>query len=63
MPHFHLQRPPPKVPWWRRYWESFKQNFPGRSSEQARSFLLTLIIFAALLLLTRIFFALKGIQV
>jgi hypothetical protein len=63
MSHFHLHRPPPKVPWWQRLWDRFKANFPGRSAEHARSFALTMIIFATLLLLTRIFFALRGIPV
>jgi len=63
MSHFHLQRPPRKVPWWEKFWNGFKANFPGRSGEQARSFALSLIIFAALLLLTRLFFASRGIPV
>lgn len=63
MPHFHLQRPPPKVPWWRKFWDSFRANFPGRSGEQARSFLITLITFALLLFLTRLFFEYRGIRI
>jgi len=63
MSHFHLHRPPPKVPWWQKYWDNFKRNFPDRTGEQARSFILTMIIFATLLFLTRIFFASKGIPV
>ena len=63
MSHFHLHRPPPKVPWWQKFWNSFKANFPGRSGEQARSFVLSLIIFAVLLLLTRLFFEYRGIPI
>jgi hypothetical protein len=63
MSHFHLHRPPPKVPWWQKFWNGFKANFPGRSGEHARSFLITLIGFAAFLLLTRIFFAYRGIPI
>jgi hypothetical protein len=63
MSHFHLHHPPPKVPWWQRVWNSFKANFPGRSSEPARSFLITLITFAVLLLLTRFYFEYRGIRI
>jgi len=63
MSHFHLHRPPPKVPWWQKYWDSFRANFPGRSSEQARSFALTLILFAAFLFFTRLYFSWRGIPV
>jgi hypothetical protein len=63
MSHFHLHRPPPKVPWWQRVWNSFKANFPGRSGEQARNFALTVILFAALLFLTRLFFEWRGIRI
>ncbi|HEY8006634.1 hypothetical protein QEV83_07125 [Methylocapsa sp. D3K7] len=63
MSHFHLHRPPPKVPWWQKLWDSFRANFPGRSSEQARSFALTVVIFAVLLLLTRLFFEYRGIRI
>jgi hypothetical protein len=63
MSHFHLHRPPPKVPWWQKFWDNFRANFPGRSGEQARSFALTVIIFAVLLLLTRLFFEYRGIRI
>ncbi|HXW69957.1 MAG TPA: hypothetical protein VEK34_00685 [Methylocella sp.] len=63
MSHFHLQRPPRKIPWWQRLWDRFRANFPGRSSEDARSFLITLITFAVLLLLTRLYFSRHGIPV
>ncbi|TPW00327.1 MAG: hypothetical protein USCAAHI_00219 [Beijerinckiaceae bacterium] len=63
MSHFHLHRPPPKVPWWQRVWNSFKANFPGRSDEHARSLLITVISFAVFLLLTRIYFAYRGIPI
>jgi hypothetical protein len=63
MSHFHLHRPPPKVPWWQKYWNGFKANFPGRSGEHARALLITVISFAVFLLLTRIYFAYKGIPI
>ncbi len=63
MSHFHLQRPPPKLPWWQKIWEIFKNAFPGRSSEQAKSFLLTFILFFGFLILTRIFFAWRGVPI
>ena len=49
------------MPWWKKQWESFKRNFPDRSGSQARSFLITLIIFASFMLLTRIYFEIYGI--
>jgi hypothetical protein len=61
MPHLHLYRPPQKMSWWKKQWESFKRNFPDRSGAQARSFLITLIIFASFMLLTRIYFEIYGI--
>ena len=57
MSPLHLHRPPPKSPWWRRYWDSFKRNFPDRSGEQARSFVLLLIAAASIWLLSRIILA------
>jgi hypothetical protein len=63
MSHFHLQRPPRKVAWWQKIWNNFKTNFPGRSSEQARAFIIPLIIFAVLLLLTRLYFEYRGIRI
>jgi hypothetical protein len=38
-------------------------NFPGLSGEQARTFALTVILFAALLFLTRLFFEWRGIRI
>jgi hypothetical protein len=53
--------PPPNSSWWRRYWDSFKRNFPDRSGEQARSLVLVLLAFVSLFLLARIFFAVRGL--
>jgi hypothetical protein len=49
--------PPPNSFWWRRYWDSFKRNFPDRSGEQARSLVLVLLAIVSLFLLARILFA------
>jgi hypothetical protein len=38
-------------------WDSFKRNFPDRSGEQARSFVLLLIAAASIWLLSRIILA------
>ena len=59
MPLFH--HPPSELPWWRRYWDSFKRNFPDQSGELARSFVITLAAFAGLFLLSRIIFAIWGV--
>jgi hypothetical protein len=63
MSHFHLHRPPRRVPWWQKQWDSFKRNFPDRSGEQARSFILTIIIFAVFIFLTRLYFSAHGIPI
>lgn len=60
MSHFHLHRPPRKAPWWQKQWDSFKRNFPDRSGEQARAFIWTLAVFAAFILLTRLFLYWQG---
>src|ERR1019366_8569647 len=44
MSHFHLHHPPPKVPWWKRVWNSFKANFPGRSSESVKIYRFSALI-------------------
>jgi hypothetical protein len=61
MSPLRLQNPPPNSSWWRRYWDSFKSNFPNRSGEQARSLAFVLLAFVSLFLLARIFFAYFGL--
>jgi hypothetical protein len=61
MSPLRLHHPPPNSSWWRRYWDSFKRNFPDRSGEQARSLVLVLLAFASLFLLARILFAFWGL--
>lgn len=61
MSPLQLHYPPPNSSWWRRYWDSFKRNFPDRSGEQARSLVLALLTFASLFLLARILFAFWGL--
>jgi uncharacterized membrane protein len=56
-----LHQPPPNSSRWRRYWDSFKRNFPGRSNDQARSLAVALLAFASLFLLARIIFAFSGL--
>jgi hypothetical protein len=58
-----LQLHRPKMPWWQRQWESFKRNFPDRSGEQARTFILGLVIFALFLFFTRLYFSSHGIPI
>lgn len=61
MSPLQLHRPSRKPSWWKEHWESFKRNFPDRSGTQARSFVITLVFFAAFMLLTRLYFEIKGV--
>ncbi|MGH6811562.1 MAG: hypothetical protein ACREDM_04205 [Methylocella sp.] len=63
MSPLRLHLPPPRPSWWQRYWDSFKANFPGRSGEQARAFALTVIMFATLMFLTRLYFEYRGTRI
>jgi hypothetical protein len=63
MSQLRLHRPPRKVPWWQKQWDSFKRKFPDQSGEQARTFVWTLIVFAAFVVCTRLFFAWRGLPV
>jgi len=66
MSHFHLQRPPPKRSWWGKLWLRYRMEFPGRANEAneyARSLLIAVIGFGLFILLTRLFFASRGVPI
>lgn len=63
MSPLHLHHPPGMRPWWQRAWDDFKRQFPDKSGQQARTFLLTILAFAIFMFLTRLYFSSQGIPV